>query len=121
MGRIYKALILKNNGKQAEVVAFVDTGSDRTIISQRIADWLGVESFESADIFVADGGRISTGIGEVVVESHLDKIKCRIPVNITDIQFDADFEENIDMIIGVDFLQENGVKLDFGKGEMESD
>ncbi len=62
MGRIYKALILKNSRKQAEVVALVDTGSDRTIISQRIADWLGVESFESGDIVVANGEKIGTGI-----------------------------------------------------------
>ena len=113
MGRMYKALILKNNGKQAEVVGLIDTGSDITILSKRIADFLDVEPFENGEVVVANGEKIKTGIGEVFALSHIEKIDSKIPINITDVPFDADFEENIDMIIGVDFLQENSIKLDF--------
>ncbi len=43
MGRMYKALLVENNDQQANIVAFVDSGSDKTIISNKIANFLSLE------------------------------------------------------------------------------
>ncbi len=111
MGRIYKALTLRSNGKHTEIVGFVDTGSDTCIISRRIAKFLGIEPTGEEQILVANGETIDTILGEVIVESQIDGINSKIPVNITDAPFESDPDENVDMIIGLDFLQENNVTL----------
>ncbi len=116
MGRVYKALTLTNEGRSVEVVAIVDTGSDSCVISKRIADFLGIRGLETEMIEVASGEIIETEIGDVVIESKFDGIKSKVFVNITDLPFKRDRDENIDMIVGVDFLQENGVSLKFRKG-----
>ncbi len=117
MGRVYKALTLSNNGKSAEVVAFVDTGSDSCVISEKIANYLQIEVVDKEEIVVANREIILTGVGKVVVQSKIDDIKSEYIVNITDIPFEMDSDENIDMIIGVDFLQKNNVKLIFKEGK----
>ena len=119
MGRIYKGLTLRNNGKHVEVVGFVDTGSDTCILSRRIADFLEIESTGDESIQVANGATIETELGEVLVESQLDGIDSKIPVNITDTPFEVEPEENVDMIIGIDFLQENNVSLNMRSKKRE--
>ena len=111
MGRIYKGLTLRNNGRHIEVVGFVDTGSDTCILSERVADFLEIEATGEEIIIVANGARINTLLGEVVVESQMDSIHTKIPVNISDLPFETDPDENVDMIIGLDFLQENNITL----------
>jgi len=37
MGRIYKAVIVRNGDKVEHVVAFVDSGADISLISERLA------------------------------------------------------------------------------------
>lgn len=114
MGRMYRALTLSNNGRSVEVVAFVDTGSDGTIISETVATYLQMEFKGQEYIVMPDGGRISSYIGEVNVHSTKDEIDDTIIVDITEVPFLIDPDENIDMIIGVDFLQDHNIKLSFG-------
>ena len=117
MGRMYRSLILKNNKTDANVVAFVDTGSDKCIISDRIAKYLKLKRLGEEKLEVANQCVLDTEISYVRVLSAIDKIDDVIDVNITDAPFKDDPEENINMIIGVDFLQQNNIKLVFGKSK----
>lgn len=38
MGRIYRPIQLRNGDTRIDVVAFVDSGADKTIISERVAN-----------------------------------------------------------------------------------
>ena len=133
MGKMYKALQVRNDRKVREVVAFVDSGCDKTIISDRIGRLLEIEQFGAEEIKVANAEIIVAGLGHVTVISINDDIKAEMEVGISDIPFKADLneslhdssgmtgsdpsypDENIDMIIGVDFLQEHNIKLIFEK------
>ena len=61
LGRMYKALDLSWEGEFANVVAFVDTGSDRTMISKRVADALGIHPTAMEWIQVGDGRLFEAG------------------------------------------------------------
>ena len=114
MGRMYRAVRLYNENKCVDVVAFVDTGADRTIISDRIARALGVSRVGKDTLTVANREILETDIGTVRVESINDNISQEMIVDISDEPFEDGDEENIEMIIGIDFLQENNMRLRFG-------
>ena len=111
MGRIYKGVTLENGDRTLEVVAFVDTGCDQTIISGRAARFLNITMEDEEIIVVANGAQIKTLTGMVVVRSSVDRIHSRIKVNITDLPFQIDPDENIDMVVGLDFLQMHNITL----------
>jgi len=113
MGRIYRPIILRNGRKTVHIVAFVDSGADSTVMSERVAKQLGIRPSVASNIEMADGRSIPTVIGKVVVESPRDSIKKGMFVDITDIPFEQDMDD-VDMILGLDFLQENGIQLSFG-------
>lgn len=113
MGRMYRAVQLKNNGHVEMIVAFIDTGSDGCVISKRIADRLHLDTIEGEGIEVANREVIETEISKVTIISPKDRIEIEMTVDVTDIPFIDNIDENIDMIIGVDFLQRNKIKLVF--------
>ena len=115
MGRIYRALRLCSGGMTLDVVAFVDSGLDRTVISERIAKRLGLEVKGKEKIKVANREIIDTMLAKVRIISILDNIDCIMRIAVTDMPFELEPDENIDMIIGLDFLQKNNIKLIFGK------
>lgn len=112
MGRLYRSVRLSNDGRSRSIVAFIDSGSDTTIISRRIATYLGIRMTEGGKIIMPDGRKISSEVGEVIVEVERDGIKKRWVVDITDIPFNEDIDD-VDMIIGVDLLQECNIKIHF--------
>jgi len=112
MGRIYRPIVLHYGKRNIHVVAFVDSGADTSLISRRVADKLKIKATASSSVRLADGREIPTKKALVVVESARDDIKHELAVDISDAPFDEDIDE-IDMIIGLDFLQKNGVKLIF--------
>ena len=115
MGRIYKGFGLCNNGKKLIVVGFVDSGSDNTILSKRVADKLKIKMKGKEELEVANKETILTDVGEVRIISEQDKIDDVIKVNVTDLPFEMDSDENIDMIVGLDFMQKHNVRLAFRK------
>ena len=115
MGRIYRALRLSHGNKTCDVVAFVDSGSDRTVISERMAKRLGLRTRGGEKIKVANREVIDTRLAKLRILSILDNIDCVIRVAVTDMPFELEPDENIDMIIGLDFLQKNRIKLIFEK------
>jgi predicted aspartyl protease len=112
MGRIYKTVILKNGNKQEHVVGFVDSGADITVISERLARRLNVKLGAPSSLMVADGRVLATKTGKIRVEVPDEKVRIRLNVDITDIPFDEDIDI-LDMILGIDFLQESESRLVF--------
>jgi len=112
MGRIYKTVIVKNGNKQEHVVGFVDSGADITVISERLARRLNVKLGAPSSLMVADGRVIPTRTGRIRVEIPDKKVRIRLNVDITDIPFDEDIDI-LDMILGIDFLQESESRLVF--------
>ena len=115
MGRVYRGFELKSDGRKVVVASFVDTGSDRTLISQRVARRLGLRPAGKEWVVAAGGHRILARAGKVRVVSELDGIDDEFNILISDAPFKADPDENIDMLIGLDFLQTHKVKLAFRK------
>lgn len=115
MGRIYRGFELYNEKNKIIVVAFVDSGSDNTILSKRAAKKLKIRPMEKEELEVANRGTIMTDVGTVRIVSEEDKIDDVIRVNITDVPFEMDSDENIDMIIGLDFMQKHNIRLSFRK------
>jgi len=115
MGRVYHGFQLSRNGRKVVVASFVDTGSDRTLISRRVARRLGIRATGKESMVTAAGHRLLAASGKVRVVSELDGIDSLIKVLITDAPFKADPDENIDMIVGLDFLQTHKVRLSFTK------
>ena len=115
MGRIYKGFELYNDKNKMIVVAFVDSGSDKTIISRRAAKILKIKSIGKGELEIANKTRILTDVGIVKIVLEQDKIDDTIRVNITDVPFEMDNDENIDMIIGQDFMQKHNIRLAFKK------
>jgi predicted aspartyl protease len=115
MGRLYRAVRLRNGRRSWTIVAFIDSGSDTTIISKRIAKKLGVHTTKGSSIIMPDGRDIPSEVGKVIVEVERDGIKKRWVVDITDIPFNEDIDD-VDMIIGVDLLQACNIRLQFIEG-----
>jgi predicted aspartyl protease len=112
MGRLFRAVTLRNGRQSLQIVAFIDSGSDTTIISQRSAKKLHLKPFGEDGIELPDGRVIPTSVGKVLIEVERDNIKKLFRVDITDLPFNEDIDD-VDMIIGVDLLQECDVKIHF--------
>ena len=112
MGKLFRSVLLKNGRKTIYIVAFIDSGSDTTIISERIANELGVVTTKGGGILLPDGRKIPSEVGEIEIKVPRDGIKKKWIVDITDIPFNEDIDD-VDMIIGVDLLQECNIKIHF--------
>ncbi|MCK5561034.1 MAG: retroviral-like aspartic protease family protein, partial [Thermoplasmata archaeon] len=96
-------------------VAFVDTGADETVISKKIADALKLKLYGIYRSYSATDHIIEGNFAKVTLK--MDSVKITMEVGVSDIPFQSDYsdEEGIEAILGLDFLQETGIKLDFSK------
>ena len=118
MGRIYVPVKVSHNQKSAYTIAFVDTGCDETVISEELAKSLRVPLKGKFEAISASNHLISGSYAEVGIETLNDSTFSSLKVGVTDVPFEENAdEEGVDVILGVDFLQENGVKLSFRKGK----
>ena len=117
MGRIYRPVLVSGNGKQEMTIAFVDSGSDETIISERLANELGIELFGKYYFLTASGEHITGRLGKVRIKD--EQIDHELLVGVTDAIFRSEYSDDhgIEVIIGIDFLQDNNLKLDFSNWE----
>jgi hypothetical protein len=119
MGRIYKTVRVRYCRKAEYVVAFVDSGADTCVISQRLARRLKMRMPNTSKVIVADGRQIPTRTDIITIESPNEKVKVKLTVDITDLPFDEDIDI-LDMILGIDFLQETESMLEFHHGGKKS-
>lgn len=114
MGRVYRPIEIRVNGKSAKVVGIIDSGADETVISRRLAKQLNAKlqgKFEALSITKHKliGKYAIIGITEL----RSGKSVKNYPVGVSDKAFDDD--EGIEIIIGVDFLQDTNYALIFRK------
>ena len=108
---MYRGIQIKSNGILKIVVAFIDSGCDETIISERLAQKLKLKLYGKFEITTASKTKIKGKLGEVTLID--EKIKDKITVGVTNEPFDDVQEHGVDVILGHDFLQRNKVKLIF--------
>lgn len=115
MGRIYRPIIVSANGREKLTVAFIDSGADETVISKAVAKELKLKLYGIYRSYSATDHIIEGNFAEVTLKD--DSIKVTMEVGVSDIPFKSDYsdEEGVEVILGVDFLQETGIKLDFSK------
>jgi len=112
MGRIYVPVIVRNGRKVEHIVAFVDSGADISLMSERLARRLNIKMGSPNRVKVADGREIPTRTGRILVEAPNEKVSIRLTVDITNLPFDEDIDI-LDMILGIDYLQETEARLKF--------
>ena len=115
MGRMYRPVTISANGRTKLTVAFIDTGADETVISKKIADALRLKLYGIYRSYSVTDHLIEGNFAKVTLK--IDSVKITMEVGVSDIPFQSDYsdEEGIEAILGLDFLQETGVKLDFSK------
>ena len=114
MGRKYTRLALRSGNKNLKnVLAFIDTGADLTIISTKVAKKLKIKSSNIERKWTAsDGDEKQSPITELDLMSdddegiiHLDEVL------IEDLPIDKDSGEEV--ILGLDYLQKTKKVLRF--------
>ncbi|NJM49487.1 MAG: hypothetical protein HC843_00095 [Sphingomonadales bacterium] len=100
-----------NDGKSFPFI--VDTGSERTVISQELAQYLNLDSGEML--------RLATVSGPATVNSYLIDKLTTATFSIEDIEAPGLKQQNLGAhgLLGIDSLEENKIFLDFTKGEMQ--
>ena len=113
MGRIYKPVKIKGKKCEKIVVGFVDTGADRTILSNKIAKKMKLKLYGKFLAISATNHEILGKYTDIELITEDNGRKAIIPVGVTDEPFDDD--EGIEVILGIDFLQESETVLRFEK------
>ena len=108
---MYRGIQIKSNGISKIAVAFIDSGCDETIISERLAKKLKLKLYGKFEITTAGKTKITGKLGKVTLID--ERIKDKITVGVTNQPFDDVEEHGIDIILGHDFLQRNNIKLIF--------
>ena len=114
MGRLYTTVKLCFNKKSVDnVEAFIDTGSDITIISPKIAKKLGIKKTNiELKWRASDGDERLSPLTEIKIKAQEDKRLVFLDgVLIDDAPLDKDSQEEV--IIGLDYLQKTKKTLRF--------
>jgi predicted aspartyl protease len=112
MGRMYRPIYV-GNGNSRLTIGFVDSGADETVISRKLAEELGLETFGTYVAYTATGQRIEGQFAQVRIRD--EELEVEMRVGVSDILFSSEYldEEGIHMILGADFLQKACLRLDF--------
>ena len=111
MGRMYRGVEVKANGRSTIAVAFVDSGCDETIISERLANKLKLKFYGKFESLSASQTKIIGKLCKVTIKD--ERIQDILTVGVTNKPFEDAEEHGVDIILGHDFLQRNKVKLVF--------
>jgi predicted aspartyl protease len=114
MGRLYTTVNACSKSKCIDnLKAFIDTGSDLTIISTKLAKKLGITSLNIERKWTAsDGDERHSPLTEIELKTHDEKSMVFLDeVLIDDSPLDKESKE--DIIIGLDYLQKTKKILKF--------
>ena len=92
-------------------VALIDTGCDETVIKESLAQRLHLESYGEYRSVSASQHEVIGHYTEVEIRDLKEGVGGVHFVGVSDVPFDSD--EGIVAIIGVDFLQEYNIILNF--------
>ena len=113
MGRMYRPIFVQGADNERLTVAFVDSGADETVISKKLAQEIGVETYGVYKSYSASGDVIEGVFALITIKDGNQEME--IEVGVSDTPFNSDYsdEEGVELILGLDFLQEAKVSLDF--------
>ena len=111
MGRMYRPVEVGNGHARSVFVAILDTGADETVLSQRAASAVGVELYGAFSALCASQTRIEGRYADITIKDLWSGKETALAAGVSDVPFNTDDidEEGLDVILGVDFVQE--VKL----------
>lgn len=114
MGRLYRAIEVASGDQHAYTVGFVDTGADKSVMSRRLADSMNIEQKGYIEMVSASGHLIVGRQAEVYLRTLTDDMTAELEIGVTDELFDDEIDENgVEVIIGLDFLEEVNMKIGF--------
>ena len=114
MGRIYRPVEVSYDGRSRITVALVDTGADETVVSEKVARELGIGLYGTFMAKCASQTILTAKYGDLSIKEMENGKKAAISAGVSDIPFDTDDidEEGLGVILGVDFTQKTGLKIE---------
>ncbi len=114
MGRVYRPVEVSCNGVKETVIAIVDTGADETVISEKIANQLKAKLYGIYTAKCASQTILTGKYADILIKELKSAKQAQIEVGVSDVPFNTDDidEEGLDVILGVDFIQETGLKIE---------
>ncbi len=114
LGRVYRPVRVGNGSKESNTVAFIDTGADESVMSERLANMLNLKLKGRFRAISASGHIIEGKYTEVSVEDISKGYKTKLKMGVTDSLFEDEVdEEGVEVIIGIDFLQYTNYRIEF--------
>jgi predicted aspartyl protease len=113
MGTVYLPLYVGGPKGERLALALVDTGAERTIVSSKLGKEIGLRGKEEELITTASGHDIKMKVARAMFRSDRLKIKGQLGVCLSDIPFQVEPQEGIEIIVGVDFLQKFNLGIKF--------
>lgn len=113
MGRLYRPVEVSFNGRKKVAVAIVDTGADETVISERLARQLNAELYCTYLAKCASQTILTGKYADIMIKELNTGKEAIIEAGVSNIPFDTDDidEEGLDVILGVDFIQETDLLI----------
>jgi len=115
MGRIYRPIEILYKKKKSATVAIVDTGSDETVISERIAKRVGAELYGTFKAICASDTLLEGRYADVKIKDIRTNKVMDVVVGVTDTPFRSDDidDEGVDIILGIEFFQKARINIEF--------
>ena len=116
MGRIYRPVEVEYGNRKATTVAIIDTGADETVISERLAGKVNSDLYGVFKAICASDTILEGKYADVTIRELWSGVEIIMTVGVSDKPFSTDDidDEGVEAILGVDFLQETEMPLDFG-------
>ena len=102
-----------DHDQKRTVVGLVDTGADETVISAQLAEEISVEQYGTYEAVCASGFLLKGRYADVRITELRTGKNCLRKVGVSDVPFHTDDldEEGLQIILGIDFLQETGLEI----------
>lgn len=113
MGRMYRPVKISYGDSSMMAVAILDTGSDETVISEKAAREVGARLYGSFSAICASRKIIEGRYADIRIKDSRSGLEALMEVGVSNLPFDTDDidDEGLDVILGVDFIQETGLKI----------
>ncbi len=108
MGRVYRLVEIVADGRKEIAIALLDTGADETVMSEKLARKLGSKLYGTYQARCASQTILTGKYADIVIKELRSLKSAKLEVGVSDIPFDTDDidDEGIDVILGIDFVQE---------------
>lgn len=91
----------------------VDTGADETVLSQRLANEVGVSLYGHYTARCASQYTLEGKYADIIITDLVTGKSITITVGVSDVPFHTDDidDEGLDVILGIDFIQEINLEV----------